>query len=60
MRLHELHVRSLDSAVILADGAARGMERLLVEAGLEGLIRAISNSLSPDSREKLRAQVRDL
>jgi hypothetical protein len=59
MQLHELHARSLESAVILADGAARRMERLLVEAGQEGLIRPISNSLSPDSGEKLLAQVRE-
>jgi hypothetical protein len=60
MQLHELHARSLESAVTLADGAARRMERLLVEAGQEGLIRPIANSLSPDSREKLLAQVREL
>lgn len=60
MQLHELHARSLESAVTLADGAARRMERLLVESGQQGLIRPIANSLSPDAREKLLAQVREL
>jgi hypothetical protein len=50
MQLHKLQAHSFASAVTLADGAARRMERLLVEAGQQGLIRPISNSLSPDSR----------
>lgn len=60
MQLHEFHSRSLESSVGLADDAARRMERLLLEGGQQGLIRPITNSLSPQASEMLLAQVREL
>ncbi len=60
MKLHEFHARSLESTISLADGAARRVERLLVEDGQAGLIRPITSTLSPDARDKLLAQVREL
>jgi hypothetical protein len=60
MKLHEFHARSLESAVSLADGAARRMERLILEDGQQGLIRPITNTLSPEARKRLLTQVREL
>jgi len=60
VRLHEYHARSLEATLSRADEAIHRMERLLTNAGQDGAVRKIENTLSPESREALLAQLRTL
>lgn len=60
MKLHEYHARSLEATLSRADEAIHRMERLLTNAGQDGAVRKIENTLSKESREALLGQLRAL
>jgi hypothetical protein len=57
VKLHEFHARSLEATLSRADEAIQRMERLLSNAGQDGAVRKIENTLSPESREALLRQL---
>lgn len=60
MKLHEYHARSLEATLSRADEAIDRMERLLTNAGQNGAIRKIEDTLSREGREHLLRQLRSL
>jgi len=60
VKLHEYHARSLEATLSRADEAIHRMERLLTNAGQDGAVRKIENTLSKESREALLGQLRAL
>jgi hypothetical protein len=60
VKLHEYHARSLEATLSRADEAIHRMERLLTNAGQEGAVRKIENTLSAESREALLGQLHEL
>jgi hypothetical protein len=57
VKLHEYHARSLEATLSRADEAIHRMERLLTNAGQDGAVRKIENTLSAESREALLVQL---
>jgi hypothetical protein len=57
MILHEYHARSLEAMLSRADDAINRMERLLLNAGQDGAVRKVENTLSAERRQALLAQV---
>lgn len=60
MKLHEYHSRSLEATLSRADEAIHRMERLLTNAGQDGAVRKIENTLSPELRGVLLTQLHTL
>ena len=60
MKLHELHARSLSSALGLADSSVQRMERLLTEGGQPGVVRPVEDTLSAEKRRELLEAVETL
>jgi hypothetical protein len=60
MILHEYHARSLEAMLSRADDAMNRMERLLLNAGQDGAVRKVENSLSIEARDALLTQLRIL
>jgi hypothetical protein len=60
LKLHEYHARSLEATLSRADEAIHRMERLLANAGQEGAVRKIENTLSAESRKALLEQLHTL
>jgi hypothetical protein len=58
VKLHEYHARSLEATLSRADEAIHRMVRLLTNAGQDGAVRKIENTLSKESREALLGQLR--
>jgi hypothetical protein len=57
MKLHEYHARSLEATLSRADDAVSRMLLLLKNAGQDGVVRKIEDTLSPESRAALAAGV---
>lgn len=53
MKLHELHARSLESTMILADESVLRMLRLLRDGGQQGIVRRVINTMSEGARRDL-------
>ena len=60
MKLHELHARSLSSALGLADSSVQRMERLLMEGGQPGVVRPVEDTLNTAKRRELLEAVETL
>jgi hypothetical protein len=60
VKLHELHARSLESTLILADESLLRMRRLLREAGQEGIVRQVTNTMNEDARHDLIGAIDEL
>lgn len=60
MILHEYHARSLEATLSRADDAMNRVERLLANAGQDGAVRKVENTLSTEAREALLAQLHTL
>ncbi len=58
MKLHELHQRRLEATVSLVENSLDRMERLLAEGGLNGIVRAVEDTLSSDERSFLLEKIR--
>ena len=57
MILHEYHARSLEATLSRADDAINRMERLLANAGQDGAVRKVANSLPHETLEALLAHL---
>ncbi len=59
-KLHELHQRRLEATVQLIEDGLNRSERLLREGGREGVVRAVENTLTDESRARLLKGIEQL
>lgn len=60
MNLHDLHRRRLESTVELIEAGLVRMERALLEAGRQGIVQAVDDTLASGERDLLIGRIRQL